>query len=164
MNSLFALLAAAVLAVVLSTKSNLHAQNLRDDRLDDRRTAPAREVRVSAILISAFNGEGETDPRLAGYENNLRRSLRFEKFGYLGEGSVRIAMPGDAPIRLPGGQTVEVEAAHYGEGVVWLRVIWMDGERQFMNVVYSKWPLGKAIVVGGLAKEGRNLAIILTPR
>lgn len=154
------LLAAAVFAPWFS----LHAapNNFRDDSFDKR--ASAQSVTVNAILIAASNEEGDTDERLAAYEENLKRNLRFDKFEFLGEGSVHIAMPGDASIALPRGQSVKVETAYYGENMVWLRVIWMDGGRQVMNVVYAKCPRGKPIVVGGAASEGQNLAILVTPR
>ena len=137
-------------------------EKLRDDSFDKR--TPARQVTIQAMLISASNEAGETDARLSDYESNLKRTLRFERFSFLGEGSTRINMPGDAEIDLPQNQSVRVEAAYYGEREVWLRVIWMDGGRQFMNVVYAKWRRGQPIVVGGASRGGQNLAIIVTPK
>lgn len=126
--------------------------------------APDRNVTLQAILISASNEKGETDRRLAAYAKNLKSSLRFESFKYLGEGSTRIEMPGNSEISLPQNQKVVLEAAYYGEGMVWLRVIWRDGDRQFMNNVYAKWKRGTPIVIGGAARGGESLVIIVTPR
>jgi len=135
---------------------------LRDDTLDAK--APVPSLNLDAMLILASNEKGDSDRRLAGYVPNLKSSLRFESFKFIGEGSARIgALPGSTEIALPQGQTVKLEASNYGEGMVWLRVIWMDGNRQVMNVVYAKWQRGKPIVAG-TTKDGQNLAIIVTPR
>lgn len=158
---LIPMLIAAALVAVTPFAATGAGEKLRDDSLDTR--TPARQVAVQAILISASNDAGESDSRLASYVGNLKRNLRFERFSYLGEGATKIDMPGDAEIDLPQNQSVRVEAAYYGEREVWLRVIWMDGGRQFMNVVYSKWRRGQPIVVGGAARGGQNLAIIVTP-
>jgi len=154
--------AAAVLALAAPFAS-LHGQanSLRDESLAAREQAGS--VSLSAMLISASSEKGESDRRLAAYVPNLKSSLRFETFKLIGEGSARIEMPGTAEITLPRGQVVKIEAAHYGEGMVWLRVNWMDGNRQVMNVVYAKWQRGKPIVTG-TTKDGENLAILVTPR
>jgi hypothetical protein len=135
--------------------------SLRDSSLDA--TAPQLGVNLSAMLISASNEKGESDRRLASYVPNLKSSLRFESFKLIGEGSARITMPGSTEIALPSGQSVKIEADYYGEGMVWLRVIWMDGSRQVMNVIYAKWQRGKPIVAG-TTRDGENLAIIVTAR
>lgn len=150
-------------AFALTTPFVMHGDgnNLRDESLDAK--APQLSVHLNAMLISASSEKVESDRRLAGYVPNLKTSLRFESFKFIGEGSARVDMPGDTEIALPQGQTVKIEAAYYGEGMIWLRVIWMDGSRQVMNVVYSKWQRGKPIVTG-TTKDGENLAIIVTPR
>ncbi len=135
---------------------------LRDDTLD--RKSSTRSVQVSVTLISASSEKGETDERLAPYADNLRRMLRFESFGFIGQGSTRIQMPGTAEVSLPQGNAVKLQAAHYGEGVVWLRVIWMDGDRERLNVVYARWERGKPLILGGSGAGGENLAIIVTPK
>ena len=156
------LIAATALMLVAPFGATASGDKLRDDTLDA--TAPVRSLNLNVMLISASSEKGESDRRLAGYVPNLKTSLRFESFKFIGEGTARIgSLPGDTEIALPQGQTVKVEAAYYGEGIVWLRVIWMDGSRQVMNVVYAKWQRGKPIVAG-TTKDGQNLAIIVTPR
>ena len=135
--------------------------SLRDETLDAK--APQRGVSLNAMLISASNEKGDSDRRLAAYVPNLKTSLRFESFQLIGQATARVEMPGSTEIALPQGQTVKVEVAYYGEGKVWMRVIWMDGDRQVMNVVDSKWDRGKP-AVAGTTKDGQNLALLITPR
>jgi hypothetical protein len=155
------LITAAALACTAPFALGGDANNLRDNTLDAK--APQRGVSLSAMLISASNEKGESDRRLAAYVPNLKTSLRFETFKLIGESSARVEMPGSTEIALPQGQTVKVEVAYYGEGKVWMRVIWMDGDRQVMNVVYTKWERGKP-AVAGTTKDGQNLALLVTPR
>lgn len=156
------LIAAVVLASIGLAPTPAPAQNLRAD--SGAAKQPERSVTVNAVLILASNEKGQTDPRLAEYERNLRNVFRFEQFTSLGQGSTRMSLPGDAEIRLPANQTLDLEAAYYGEGMVWLRVVWKDGGRVFMNNVYTKWARGTPIVVGGAAKDGGRLILIVTPR
>ena len=142
--------------------STSHAQNLRADSADER--PQVRSVNVGAILISASNEDGPSDNRLSAYEATLRRTLPFSHFTYLGESSTRIAMPGNGAIALSRGQSVKIEAAYYGEKTVWMRVIWMDGGRQRINLVFARQERGVPVVVSGGVANGSNLAIIVTPR
>lgn len=135
---------------------------LRDDSMD-RRT-PDTSVQVNVTLITASSEKGETDARLAPYADNLKRMLRFESFGFLGQGTTRIQMPGTGEVSLPQGNAVKLQAAHYGAGAVWLRVIWMEGDRERLNVVYARWERGKPLILGGAGAGGENLAIIVTPK
>lgn len=155
------LFAATALALAAPFAMHGDGNNLRDETLDAK--APQRGVSLNAMLIAASSEKADSDRRLAAYVPNLKTSLRFESFKLLGEGSSRIEMPGSTEITLPQGQTVKIEVAYYGEGKVWMRVIWMDGDRQVMNVVYTKWERGRP-AVAGTTKDGQNLALLVTAR
>jgi len=70
----------------------------------------ADRASVQAILIIASKDPGQTDRRLAPYEGNLRKNLRFESFKFVSEGSAGLDVPGEGRIGLGRGQDVSLEA------------------------------------------------------
>lgn len=63
---------------------------------------------VRALLVIASKNPGETDARLAPYEANLRRILRFESFRLVGEDTAELAKTRGAVLDLSRGHTLEV--------------------------------------------------------
>src|SRR5947199_10447987 len=80
---------------------------------------------VRAILFTASNDKGPSDPKLASYEPVLRSNLRFETFRYVSEGSASVAVGASATITL-GSNRVVLERdksggppqVHFGHAVV----------------------------------------------
>jgi hypothetical protein len=65
---------------------------------------------ISAILVIASNERGAPDPRLARYEANLKRTLRYESFRYVGESSASVSAGGRATLTLPNNNRYDLEA------------------------------------------------------
>lgn len=63
---------------------------------------------IRALLVIASKNPGESDARLAPYEANLRRILRFESFHLVGEDSAELAKTRGAILHLNRGHTLEV--------------------------------------------------------
>jgi hypothetical protein len=65
---------------------------------------------ISAILVIASNEAGRSDPKLAPYEANLKRTLRYESFRFVDERSATVATGGKATLNLPSNNRLELEA------------------------------------------------------
>lgn len=115
-------------------------------------------TRVHAIMIVASNDKGKLDPKLAPYEANLRRILRFESYRAVAEGSAVVARAGEATVTLTRGHRVELK----GEGGA-VRATWFDGDRK---VIALALPPGKPSVLGGppWGNKGEVCAVILVPQ
>lgn len=113
---------------------------------------------VHAIMIVASNAKGGTDPKLAPYEANLRRILRFESYRSVAEGSATVAAGGDATITLTRGHRIELKAE--GGSV---HATWFDGGRK---VVALALPPGKPSILGGPSwgDKGEVCAVIIVPQ
>lgn len=79
--------------------------------------AESGHASVSAILVIASNQRGPSDPRLAPYEANLKRTLRFESFRLAGEGSAAVAAGAKATLALPNNNRLQLEGESDGRGV-----------------------------------------------
>src|SRR5881394_2600311 len=90
---------------------------------------------VHAIMIVASNEKGASDPKLAPYEANLRRILRFESYRAVAEGSASVPAGGDASVALTRGHRIELKS----EGGA-IRATWFDGDRK---VIALTLPPGK---------------------
>ncbi|SDS55418.1 hypothetical protein [Opitutus sp. GAS368] len=117
----------------------------------------AESVAVRGILISASNESGESDRRLAAYEPNLRRILRFESFRFLGEDSVSLAVPAKGALSLGEGQQVELATASSDGKTVLLKVRWGSVRHEYVL------QRGGITVLGGSStgKKGEVYAVIL---
>lgn len=124
----------------------------------------ADRASLQAILITASNESGKTDPRLARYEPTLRRILRFESYRFAGQGSAALTVPGTGTVNLGNGQHLEIAADDSSRGLR-LRVTWKQGDRTLMETGLSLNP-GVPAVLGGPAtgKGDEVYAVILTGR
>jgi len=124
----------------------------------------AERASVQAILITASNAPGKTDPRLSRYEPTLRRILRFESYRFVGQGSANIESPGSGTINLGNGQHLEVTTEESSRGLR-LRVVWKQGRRTLMGTGLSLNPGVPAILGGPGTGNGEEVyAVILIGR
>lgn len=124
----------------------------------------AGRASVQAILITASNDPGKTDPRLARYEPTLRRILRFESYRFVGQGSASLESPGSGTINLGNGQQLEITTDDSSRGLR-LRVAWKQGRRTLMETGLSLNPGVPAVLGGpGTGNGDEVYAVILTGR
>ncbi len=125
-------------------------------------TAVRADSAVRALLVLASNDKGESDPRLAAYEPNLRRILRFESYRLAGEGSGRVAAGARSQLALGQGHSLQLEATPSEGKAIKLRVAWQTGERTQMNTGLTL-RAGVPAILGGppSGKEGEVWAVIL---
>jgi hypothetical protein len=119
--------------------------------------ANAGAGRVRVILIVASNEKGAVDPKLADYDANLRRILRFESFRWVAEGVAAVPGSGSATVSLAREHRIELAAD--GRAV---RATWFEGARR---VIALALPEGRPSVLGGppWGDRGEVSAIILVP-
>ena len=117
----------------------------------------AESVAVRGILISASNESGASDRRLAAYEPNLRRILRFESFRFLGEDSASLPVPAKGALSLGEGQEVELATESSDGKTVLLKVRWGSVRHEYVL------QRGGITVLGGSStgKKGEVYAVIL---
>jgi hypothetical protein len=124
--------------------------------------APAAEATpVRAILITASNDRGASDPRLKAYEANLRRILRFESFRFVGEGTTRLSVPGQGRMELAQGHRLELEAEKSDGTRLRLNVRWTQGGRALLDQPLAINRGTPAILVGPASGPGQALGVIL---
>ena len=124
----------------------------------------ADQASVQAILITASNDPGRTDPRLARYEPTLRRILRFESYRFVGQGSANLASPGSGTINLGNGQQLDITAEDSSRGLR-LRFVWKQGRRTLMETGLSLNPGVPAVLGGpGTGNGDEVYAVILIGR
>jgi hypothetical protein len=118
--------------------------------------ADANRATIHAILVIASNERGPTDPKLAPYEANLKRTLRYESFRFAGEGSAAVAPGGTAVVTLPNNNRLEVQAERG------------DGRGARVKVRYGGTdvaiPSGKTVILAGrpAGQAGEISAVIVT--
>lgn len=123
----------------------------------------AQAADLHAVLITASNESGATDPRLASYEVTLRRVLRFKSYTYQGSDSARIEEGRPAELMIGQGHELSVES---GSGPLSIRIRWSDGDRTLMNTGLTL-RAGVPAVIGGPATgrgAGEVYAVILVAR
>ncbi len=115
-------------------------------------------TRVHVIMIVASNEKGKSDPKLAAYEANLKRILRFESYRAVAEGSATVAAGGEASVALARGHRIELK----GEGGA-VRATYFDGGRR---VAALALPPGKPSILGGPPwnDKGEVCAVIIVPQ
>jgi hypothetical protein len=120
----------------------------------------AESASVRGILISASNESGASDRRLAAYEPNLRRILRFESFRFLGEDSASLAVPAKGTLSLGEGQQVELATESSDGRTVLLKVRWGGVRHEYVL------QRGGTTVLGGpsTGRKGEVYAVILVNR
>jgi hypothetical protein len=112
---------------------------------------------IQAVLISASKGGGPSDPRVAQYEANLKRSLPFDTFKFVAEGSAA----GNGTISL-GGHRVELSGVERAGGEIRVRVKWSGGGRELMNTALTLRPGVPAVL--GRGGEGEVPVVVLIAR
>ncbi len=118
--------------------------------------ADANRATINAILVIASNERGPTDQKLAPYEANLKRTLRYESFRFAGEGSASVSAGGTAVVSLPNNNRLEVQAER------------SDGRGVRLKVRYGGTdvmiPPGKTVILAGrpAGKSGEISAVIVT--
>lgn len=105
---------------------------------------------VRALLIIASNAKGGSDPKLAPYEETLRRNLPFQSFRFAGEGAANVPASGQATLSLPRGHRLELDAEGGGGRGIRVKVRWMDGRREVMTTALVLQPGVPAV----LARRG----------
>lgn len=113
--------------------------------------------RVRAILIVASNEKGPVDPKLADYDANLRRILRFESFRWVAEGTATVPESGTATVSLVRDHRIELA----GDGRT-VRATWFEAGRR---VIALALPEGRPSILGGppWSDKGEVCAVILVP-
>ena len=111
---------------------------------------------ITAILVIASNERGPTDRQLAPYEANLKRTLRYESFRFVGESSATVTAGGTAQLALPNNTRLQLEAEK------------SDGRGVRVKVRYGGTdvviPSGKTVILAGrpAGKAGEVSAVIVT--
>lgn len=93
----------------------------------------AEGASVRALLIIASNAKGGSDPKLAPYEETLRRNLPFQAFRYAGEGAANLPGSGQATLSLARGHRLELENEGGGGGGIRVKVRWLEGRNEVMT-------------------------------
>ena len=120
----------------------------------------ADSTSVHALLISASNQKGGSDPKLSGYESTLRRNLPFDTFRLTGEGSTAIASGGRSSVALGRGHRLELQSEKGGGSGIRLKVQWMDGNKVVMNTTLTLQP-GVPAVLGRRGGDEREVPVVL---
>lgn len=98
----------------------------------------AEGASIQALLISASKDKGRSDPRLAEYEATLKRTLPFDTFKLVGQGSASVAGSNStASISLPGGHKLQLAGGERADGGIKVRVTWTSGGRELMNTALT---------------------------
>ena len=125
----------------------------------------AERASIQAILITASNEPGHTDPRLSSYEPTLRRILRFESYRFVVQGSTTLAVPADGTISLGSGQQLSVSTEEARGRGVRLRIKWQQGGRSLMETGLFLNPGVPAVLGGpGTGNADEVYAVILVAR
>lgn len=122
----------------------------------------AHATTVNAILITAGNNGGSTDPRLAPYEATLRRVLRFNNYKFQGSDATTVSAGSRAALIIGQGHELVVEGGSNAQSI---RIRWTEGGRSLMNTGLTLRP-GVPAVLGGPAtgRDGEVYAVILIAR
>ncbi len=126
--------------------------------------APAaiQAATFDAILVVASKEAGKSDPRLAPYEANLKRLLRFESFSVAGQGKANIDVPGTGSISLGAGQSLILTTTEDPKSGIRVQIKWQQGNRLLMNTGLVLRPGVPAVLGGPATPDGGVYAVILT--
>jgi hypothetical protein len=115
--------------------------------------AAEAKASVRGILVLASNEKAGTDARLAPFEPNLRRILRFESYRHAGEGSASVSIPGKASLSIGRGHKLEIEPESASDGTIKARVTWTGDGKALMNTVLVL-RRGVPAILGGPSSGG----------
>jgi hypothetical protein len=127
--------------------------------------AAAERASLQGILISASNEAGQTDRRLAQYESNLRRILRFESFRFLGDARTSLTVPASGTLSLGDGHQLAITTEPSNDSAIHVKVRWTTGGRTVLNLGLVLNP-GVPAILGGpsTGNKGEVYAVILVGR
>jgi hypothetical protein len=115
---------------------------------------------VHALLISASNQKGGSDPKLATHESTLRRNLPFDTFRLTGEGSASVAAGGRASLSLGRGHRLELQSEKGGGPGIRLKVEWLNGDKTVMSTSLTLQP-GVPAVLGRRGGDEGEVPVVL---
>lgn len=120
----------------------------------------ADNARIDVILVKAGNGEGGVDPALRAYAANLERLFRFQRYELVSRKPLRMEVPGEGVVSLPGGQRLSVSAtAATGSGIK-ADIDWIRGSQRLLHTRIQLRP-GSPAVLGGPRSEDATWLLIL---
>jgi hypothetical protein len=114
---------------------------------------------VHALLISASNAKGGSDPKLAAYESTLRRNLPLTTFRLVGEGNAAVPSGGKSTVALGRGHRLELQNEKGGGGIR-LKVQWTNGAKTLINTSLILQP-GVPAVLGRRGDDDGEVPVIL---
>lgn len=120
----------------------------------------ADSASVQALLISASNAKGGSDPKLASYEATLRRNLPFNTFKLTGEGSASVASGGKSSLALGRGHQLELQHERGKGGGIHLKVQWTSGNKTVINTSLTLQP-GVPAVLGRRGDDDGEVPVVL---
>lgn len=120
----------------------------------------ADSTSVHALLISASNQKGGSDPKLAAYESTLRRNLPFDTYRLTGEGTTAIAAGGRSSVALGRGHHLELQSEKGDGSGIRLKVQWMNGNKVVMNTTLTLQP-GVPAVLGRRGGDEKEVPVVL---
>lgn len=124
------------------------------------RGAAADGASVQALLISASNQKGASDPRLSDYESTLRRNLPFDTFRLSGQGTATVTAGGRAGIALARGHRLELTSEPGGGPGIHLKVQWLNGNATVMSTSLTLKP-GIPAVLGRRGGDDSEVPVVL---
>jgi hypothetical protein len=127
------------------------------------RCIAADETAVQALLISASNQKGGSDPKLAAYENTLRRNLPFDTFRLIGEGTASVSAGKRSALSLGRGHRLELQRESGGGSGIRIAVEWKNGDKVVMSTSLTLQP-GVPAVLGRRGDEGEVPVVLVIAR
>ena len=123
----------------------------------------AESTSVQALLISASKGKGASDPRLAPYEATLRRTLPFDTFKLVGQGSASVSGAGArASVSLSGGHRLQLSGGERADSGIKVRVEWTHNGRDVISTALTLQPGVPAVL--GRGREDDAPVVLLIAR
>lgn len=116
---------------------------------------------IRALLISASKGNGASDPRLAEYVPTLKRTLAFDTFKLVGQGSATVGNSA-AAIALSGGHRLQLSGGERSGDGIKVRVEWTSGGREVISTSLTLQPGVPAVL--GRGGEGEVPVVLLIAR
>jgi hypothetical protein len=114
---------------------------------------------VQALLISASNAKGGSDPKLAAYDATLRRNLPLNTFRLVGEGAAAVPAGGSSTVSLGRGHRLELQHEKGGGGIR-LKVQWINGGKTLINTSLTL-QAGVPAVLGRRGDDDGEVPVIL---